>query len=74
MTEEKYRVCKLALLTVFVGGVLFIGWRLAEIGRQISENGHYAPLTAGNGQDLPQVVDTRTGLVHPVYRRELIDH
>ncbi len=58
MSEERYRLCKLVLLAVFVAGSLFIGW-------QFSQNGRYVQFDRTSAQGGPTlVIDTRTGVVH----------
>ena len=80
MTEERYKICKLILLAVFVIGVLVIGGKISDSVRQLAENGRYiqydfqkdAVTTGNTTQHFPTtIVDTRTGVVSPpvVYNR-----
>jgi hypothetical protein len=70
MKEEQYRISKVILLAIFVGGVLIIGSRISESVRLIAENGRYIQYdrnkdttTTGNSTQLfpTKIMDTRTG-------------
>lgn len=70
MKEEHYRLSKVILLAIFVGGVLVIGGRISESVRLMAENGRYLQYdrnkdttTTGNTTQLfpTKILDTRTG-------------
>jgi hypothetical protein len=74
MSEERYRICKLIVIVVFVFGALGIGGQIANSVRELAENGRYIQfdrqrdvLTQGtSSMSYPtQVIDTRTGAVQP---------
>jgi hypothetical protein len=80
MSEERYRICKLVVMVVFVFGALGIGGKIADSVREFAENGRYIQydyqkdaVTTGNStQHFPtSTIDTRTGVVTPpvVYNR-----
>ncbi len=66
MSEERYRLCKLVLLAVFVAGSLFIGWQFSQSGRYVQFDRQKDHLVIGtSAQGGPTlVIDTRTGVVH----------
>ena len=60
MSEDRFRLFKAILATVFVAGMLVIGYRFAEI----AENGRYQQvdnLKHGEALGFPVFFDTRTG-------------
>jgi hypothetical protein len=72
MKEEHYRLIKVILLAIFVGGVLVIGSKISEGVRLMAENGRYIQYdrnkdmtTTGNSTQLypTKILDTRTGEV-----------
>lgn len=65
MSEERYRLCKLLLLTFFVAGSLLWGWQFSQNGRYVQFDRQKDSLVIGNSaQNGPtQVIDTRTGTV-----------
>ena len=74
MKEEHYRLIKVILLAIFVGGVLVIGSKISDSIRVMAENGRYVQYdrnkdttTTGNTTQLfpTKILDTRTGDVRP---------
>jgi hypothetical protein len=74
MSEERYRICKLIIMVVFVFGALCIGGRIADSAGQLAEDGRYTQVdrmkdmvtTGATTMGYPtQVIDTRTGAVQP---------
>ena len=59
MSEDKYRLFKAILATIFAAGILFIGYRFAENGRYQQADFNKAVGEASTG--LPSYFDTRTG-------------
>jgi hypothetical protein len=68
MSEGLYRGIVVVLLTIFVAGSLFIGWRLSENGRfvQYDPQKEYYKFNDATFQTGRQLMDTRTGRVHEV--------
>jgi hypothetical protein len=78
MAEERYKIYKLIVLIIFVGGFLGIGWRISNDIKQLAENGRYVQYdirkdssTVGNTTTtIPtQIIDTRTGTVQAAAKR-----
>jgi hypothetical protein len=65
MSESYYRLCKLAILTIFAAGSLFIGWQFSQNGRYLQFDRQKDSLVIGTtAQGGPtQFIDTRTGIV-----------
>jgi hypothetical protein len=47
MSEERYRICKLIVMVVFVFGALCIGGMIADSAGQLAENGRYTHNVTG---------------------------
>ena len=76
MSEERYKICKLIVMVVFVFGALGIGGKIADNVRQLAENGRYIQfdrqkdtVVTGNSSSThsTQIIDTRTGAIEPVH-------
>jgi hypothetical protein len=79
MSEERYRIWKLVLLSIFVSGSLFIGWQLTQIAWQSTQNGRYVQfdqqkdafvLGATAERNPTQFIDTRTGVVRSAQKEQ----
>ena len=67
MTEERYRIGKLILLTVLVFGVLIIGSKISDSLQQMARNGRYAYGGTPDDTRAIRVIDTRDGSAFPAF-------
>ncbi|HVG35621.1 MAG TPA: hypothetical protein VM911_21400 [Pyrinomonadaceae bacterium] len=76
MTESQYRLGKFILLLLMTSGSLFVGWRVADAGQRLAENGrfqqvdvrkmeHYSPNSEAKHVRKAAKFDTRTGKYLP---------
>lgn len=67
MSEQKYRLAIVILLTIFVMNFIIIGYRFAENGRyqQFDQRKNYviSPMPHTKSSDGELILDTRTGSV-----------
>jgi hypothetical protein len=63
MSEEKYRVCQIVLMAVFVLGFLVLGYRLSENGRYVQYDPSKNMSADGKTKVTPtfHLLDTKTG-------------
>ena len=63
MSEERYRLCLIVLLAIFVAGALFIGWQFSQNGRLVQHDKQKDYMVYGDSAKggTTDVIYTRTG-------------